>query len=437
MDAQTILLAASVSSSKSVRTTLWTILPSLEVALPAQILNFLREAQNYSDSVGAPLNSGIYSDLIEALPDLVDPNQVIWAVYELNNSQTQKRLSSLLLETMEVLSRGVQLGSIYRYGLQDALSHLRTSLDQIVPYGVIQSEVETDFLNVSTVASSLKTGLSVLDHHTTGIYDGDLWIWMAYTGHGKSFFLQNLFYNFRIFEGKSGVFVSTEQKYAQIEKRLCFRHSCHPKWGLPNGISSTAFKRQTLTGAELSLFVNEIVPDWRSSAYPGCKILVYPSGTKLVDIRMHLMKLYKAEPFDWVLLDYLSQLSPITPTGNERIDLKNAVLEAKSLALDLRPRGVPVITAAQTNPESYRTALEKGRYGLRSVAGSAEFERSADVLGWLLYSPEDEEQSLIRSGIVKYREGKAGLDFQLEAKFDSAFLGDYTVADSGSDSWSY
>jgi len=275
-----------------------------------------------------------------------------------------------------------------------------------------------------------------IEYSVETLYDFTVPSTGCFTGNGfvqhNSFLLQNIAYNRRIKYGLRGAFFSTEQQVAQVKRRLCIRHSKDPKFGLGEGLSYTDVKRARLDDRERKIWLDEVIPDWESGNYPSLHVVSVPARATLGSIFRRAEMMHHEEPLDFIIIDYLSQLRPsFGGVGVERQVLSELIIEAKSAALSFGgTSGIPVLTAAQTNPVSWERAQEIGKYPLRSVADSAEAERSADLLAFLLRREQEIEQKVVKVNVAKYRDGEGQVEFMLEEDYAHSFLGNKDVPDS-------
>lgn len=431
-------MRCAISGDRLTQVALRFVLQGVDFPLDPRIARFLDNAVEYYKVTGSPITedtAGQFASIVKTLKPLNDPSAPLWAIHKLEEASYEDSFAATLIKAMDVLKIGNDSGR----GLNAAIDHLYTHMptraiadedeevDLVADY---EKREQTDRL------SGMATGYTVPDEATDGQEPGELWVVGAYTGQGKSFFLQNVAYNRRINEGLRGVFWSTEQTVRQIKMRLVVRHSRHEQFGVHGGIPYDDIKRARLDSDLRQMWLHEVIPDWEAGPYPELYLKTVPAGSSLMTIMRRTEELNRQIPIDYVIIDYLSQLRPSGKFVNEREAQTHLFIGAKSFALNFdSKRGVPVLTGAQTNPTSYLQACETGTYPLRAVADTAEAERSSDLLMFLLRRPEDEELAEVRAGILKNREGRANIIFTLDEDYGTAFLGDKTITDSETSTW--
>lgn len=440
MEYEQIFMRAAVTPDPRVRAMLYSVMDSADFKIDSKIAQFLTDARAFSDHTGAVFSAdtaGKYASIVAVLEPLTDSAAPLWAARQLWKKTKEDTFSNVLLRAMEILK--VSGGSS---ALEESLDYILTNL----PTGLYREDEQDPDLAAEYHARadrdlsknlSIPTGFAVVDELTTGQEPGELWVVGAYTAQGKSFFLQNVAYHRRML-GLTGVYWTTEQQVAQIKRRLVVRHSLNPKFAYPDGLAYIDIKKGRLSARERDLYLNEVLPDWACPELPPLIIKVAPSGSTLASIMQRSEEINHRTRLDFVVIDYLSQLVPAgSRRANERESQTHLFIEAKAHALNFDgKRGIPLLTAAQTNPTSFLQALDTGKYPIRAVADTAEAERSADLLMWLLRRPQDREARELQAGVAKYRDGESDVLFVLEEKFDRSFLGDRTAVDSEQSVWS-
>lgn len=435
---ETMLLRCALSPDPETRASVESVLDAVDFRLDPKVARILDHALEYHKETGGPLTVDTapeeYRAIIASLDQIVDPNAPFWAMNQLRKADRDTRWAGTLVKSMEIL----KIGDGPRIGLQASIDNLLANMPSLVEVGPeedhdLASEYEMR-VNKDT-SRGISTGFSVLDELTDGQEPGELWVVGAYTAQGKSYFMQNVAYNRRM-AGLTGVLVSTEQPVAQIKRRMVVRHALHPKFGSPDGLSYTNVKRGRLSGSDHDLYINEVIPDWNSDNYPPLFLLTAPAGSTFDNINRRIEEINRQVQLDYIIIDYLSMLRPSTRYTNERETQTRLFIAAKTVALNFdAQRGIPLLTAAQTNPMSFERALEQGKYYIRSVADTAEAERSSDLLMYILRRPEDKENNELQAGILKYRDGESDVYFTFEENFDKSLVTDKTVIDSEESVW--
>ena len=436
---ETVLMRCALSSDPATRGALATIIDTIDFRLDPKVAKILDMMLDHHETTGEPISANVapaeYKQILESLEPIDDPSAPFWAAKQLRRQDEERVYSGTLVKAMEIL----KVGDTGRKGLTSSVDYLLANMPSTVDADLETDHdlrVEYETREANETSRGLPTGLSVIDELTDGHEAGELWVIGAYTGQGKSFILQNIAYHRRIEAGLTGIFWSTEQHVAQIKRRLVIRHSLNPKFGAPDGLSYTDVKRGRLDAQDRALYLDEVLPDWNSEHYPPLLLRTAPAGSTLESIMRRTEELNRQYPLDYVIIDYLSMLRPAQATSDERIAQTRLFIGAKSFALNFDgQRGIPLLTAAQTNPTSFLRALETNRYPLRAIADTSEAERSSDFLMFLLRRPEDSENNEIQAGILKYRDGESDVFFTFEERFDQSYIGDRSVVDAELSTW--
>lgn len=437
------LLRAAISSDAVLRETLFSALTTKSLPIDPVVIAFIDWTYKFSEATGSPptpasVEGTEFEELFKLIQGEIDLPTLLWALNQLTVRVQEDQLASILLKGMKILKAG-DVDSVHGNirGLQDSVNYLRENLPDLT-VGVIEEEVvdvgkEYRDRKSGRIPRGYDVGFSVLDSMTSGMRRGELLMVNAYAGQGKSYMLQNMSYYLRIIMGLTVMYWSTEQKRQEVETRMIARHSLHDKFGLMDGISLTAMAKLELSQVQEQKLLDEIIPDWRNSRYPPFIIKTAPRRAPFSYIAQETNRQHMETPIDVVVVDYPSQLRPSRSRREERDELTELIIEMKQYALNFdSQRGCLALGAAQTNPQSFIQAIETGRYTIRSAADSAEFERSADLLMWILRRREEQEKGILRAGVLKFRRGAILPEqevFDLQEDFDHSFIGDKTVID--------
>lgn len=274
------------------------------------------------------------------------------------------------------------------------------------------------------------TGIPIIDKNTQGGTNGELWLVGAFTGDGKSMFLQNSAYFSAIYQGKNIVIGSAEMPIEQYYRRFLVRHTCHEKFGNPFSISYNAVSQGLLTAEEEDFFFNVVTEDFLTHPdYGRIEIFTIPMEADLnyIDTTLHqYANEFNVDGFYW---DYLGILKAPRKRQTRREELNEIITGAKQIAMNFNDgKGLFIMSAFQTKREAWEIAMETGYYTLTAFAETAEAERSSDVALFLLRTKECQEKNEIQAGILKNRDNKAGIDFIMHEKFECSYIG--PMADS-------
>ena len=437
---EAILVRSALSEDERVRETLERELVNLKRPLNSSIHSFLKDALEYSKVTGSRMSeevAGEWAAIVASATDLRDPSAPTWAIHQLNQRFNEDKLASDLLQTMRILKTGLNDHGVPLRGIDDAVSFVRARLPALHDTNLVEEyDLHQMYLDANEKPVGFKTGFSVLDDLTGGVASGELWFIGAYTGQGKTQFLLNLVYNFRVNEGFHVLFWSTESPPSQLDLRLASRHSCNPMFNSASGVPVRNIRLGKLSYDQEKLYLDRVLPDWTSDNYPPITFRKAPYRASWDTIVQESEIVNSRRKVDVLIIDYLSQLRPSRLRNNEREDLTELIIEAKQTALTFdQGRSVPLVTAGQTNPTSYLKALEVGRYSIRSIADSAEAERSSDFLMYLLRRSEDKELGELSAGVLKYRMDDGDVHFRLKERFPVSMISDLTLPDVENSIW--
>lgn len=289
--------------------------------------------------------------------------------------------------------------------------------------------------------NGVPTGFKQLDSHIGGVLYGELALYTAYAGEGKSFAMINSMYSAAFEHGKNCVYVTVEMPYRQVLRRLISRHSVCGMFSCgTRGIPTNDIKKGTLPEDLEKVLKNEVIPDIKTGVgkrYGIPYIMQVPYSATPEYIRARLMSLEKNFSIDAVYIDYLQLLTADRSYGSTREEMGDIVKGCKRMAMSLMDgRGVAVISGYQTNRVSWNKAKEDKKYDRDAFSETAEAERSADLGFWLLKEPGVENELL--AGAMKVRDATPPPVFQLTSRFEVGYLGDdgVDIGDVEDDGWS-
>lgn len=379
---------------------------------------------------------------------------------------------------VEIVKGGVRVGKNDFKGAEDAWKYLvehKQKLadvrDTSVSSGDMFSETESLWERYKSVKEDpsllgrIPTGFRAIDEATSGGAGGEFWVVGAYAGEGKSTLLRNMAYFMSVKYGKNVVYATTEMTRKQIAQQLISRHSYSKKFQEihepiiykqirdgrvydfyfgkyekdlgPDG----ARKRALESEAHLKTVMDDLKEGRESGEYGMLDILQVPGDMTIPDLADYMAIKNKEFKIDVLLIDYAMQFQSHVKT-NDRHEMHAAKLRAcKQLALDFGTREQLLVITAHQITRADRDDAEKRMtskrvrktlrtapddvmpYSMRALAGSAEAERSADVLIWMLLLEKWKEENIVRVGLTKNREGMLGRPFNLRTDFSCSYLG--------------
>jgi replicative DNA helicase len=273
-------------------------------------------------------------------------------------------------------------------GINHASGGREHHADVLRDYSPVLAEAERRMQAASTLGyAGISFGFPTLDARTGGMQPGDLAIWAARLGQGKTWFLVKIATE-ALLAGKKVVFVSLEQSRAQIVFRV---HTV-----LARELGYSLRHRDLMQGVNLDL-------DWyRSflvelpSRVPGEFIVSDPSLGKVNPFT--LASLMDRHQPDLLIVDYMTLMSH---DGDDWRGARNLSRETKLVAAQY---GIPILAAAQIN-----RAGEGGRRppGTDKLSESDGIGQDADVV----ITHKQDSQSVVQGLLAKNRSGQSNQVF--------------------------
>ena len=246
---------------------------------------------------------------------------------------------------------------------------------------------------------------------------GELIVFTAISGGGKSVALQNLTVNFAL-RKMNVVYITLELAEELVAKRLD---------AMITGISNVNIFKQ----------IDTVDVQVKSAKHKSGNIFIkkMPSGSKPNDIKAYLREFQIQNGFtpDAIVVDYMDLIHP----NERRIDLSNLFVKDKLVAEALRDIGSPkefnliCVTASQVNRSGYDSATP----GLNNMAGGISKANTADLVVNINNTAQLREQGLIQFQFIKTRNsGGVGKTIDMDYDVETLKISDlpgYT-SDSGS-----
>lgn len=328
--------------------------------------------------------------------------------------------------------------SVFKNGGQEAYEKSRTELDAGLnridlsvgldnPEGVLSEEMDPfmaeHFRRRREPVAGLLTGFDQIDAVTHGHQLGELWFVCGYTGQGKSTWMHNYGHNAYV-EGANVVYFTGETLKTQLVRRVVACHSNMPKFDIPGGLSYERMKVPDPNDKEFTSRLESVTKDIKdNSKYGRFVVCQFPYKANMEFIRRRLAAYQSLFNVDLVFIDEIRLLSATSRHPSEREVLNEIVLDCKSLAVTHNNgAGTRICAAHQVNRTSHEKAVLQGHYDIDACAGSDEFEKSADLLTWVLRTEQNERENELTGGIVKYRDGRPNKQFPYFTNMDSCYF---------------
>lgn len=255
-------------------------------------------------------------------------------------------------------------------------------------------------LKIKDNNGQMSTGWPSLDKFLYGgMNRGELNVWVAPSGGGKSLFLANLGINW-VLQGLNVMYVTLELSEELVSMRLD---------SMLTGVSSKAIFKNI---DDVELKVKTISK--KSGAF---QVKYLASGKTANDIRAYLkeFEVKTGKKIDVLLVDYLDLLMPIS----KKISAENLFIKDKFVSEELRNLAVEkkclLVTASQIN----RSGVEETEYDHSHISGGISKIQTADNVFGIFTSRAMRERGAYQVQLMKTRNSSG-----VGQKLDLDFCGD-------------
>ena len=369
------------------------------------------------------------------LPELAD-HEWRYALDVMREDRSKQLLLEGLTDAVRVLTEGVTNKKGERaYGYDDSRMGLAAEMSRIeslqmdaetTPEGDVLSEAKkawADYKRRQTegIHEGVMTGFDGIDGITYGAQRGEFWLIAGYTGHGKTQMLTNMAWR-AVVDGHNVVYFTMETLRDQVARRFHVRHSHHPRFQLDEGLLYDDLKAGALNAVDEKTYQRVLHDLQTNEAYGKFEVIWAPRGTTTGNLTMKLDILQLQRSIDLVVVDYVGLMGPDLRVQSRQEGLVDILQGMKGMATGHnRGQGVPVVSAYQTGRIPLDRARESGGYTLSDLAETAEAERSADLVAFLLR--QHDEDTDVRCQVLKYRDGSTW-DGYFETDFARSILRD-------------
>ena len=306
------------------------------------------------------------------------------------------------------------------------------------------------------LSEGIKSGVPELDKLTMGWQRTTIATVAAFTGHGKSTFLNSMIYN-AASEGRKIVLFSLELSreiaWACFEQRWNWEHGveCDRTEFTFRALNNKRTEGVLANQEEYQTVIASNIAVIDESSFENKKQLkaVLSDYTEMNNLLESLAK--KLGGLDMVCIDHVGQIDLMFGTSGNKGEFGNRAIKtfqssAKTFK-DQRDISPVFIQAVQCNREGYKRALtHNGQYLLTAIGDLNEVERSSSYVVFLYTDEDDKACETTRMTLTKNRLGqvftepiavpflpqytKVGNDFSLENS-GSDMLGDSYQASEG------
>ena len=314
--------------------------------------------------------------------------------------QNRVKAVSILKETQEIITKGLEVEGERKSGVKDGLQHFASKANELIipDYNArtrgdlradgqeVWNEYETAKLNKGKAYGRF-TGLSQIDTVCHGQKKGELWVHAAYPGELKTSFAMNWSYNLVTRYRANVLYVSLEMPYAQLRKQAYVLHSSNARWrgrGFDRGLDYRKVRDGDLTPEEES-FYQEVIQDFHTNPeYTSFEVWSPDREVTIDDIKLEAELLHKQMEVGLIVLDHgmLIEARKKKRSKDYVVELNSVIRDAKKLALHFNGgEGVPVLMLFQINRQGKDEADKaEGRYKMKALTYANETEKSADII---------------------------------------------------------
>jgi hypothetical protein len=370
-------------------------------------------------------------------------------------TRLKEQMARLLVEAAQVLQVGIEQERVVKgarstvrlHGPTDALTYvmdhvglLRTRADRGRKEGSFRADsflTMEEYLRVKadpTRSHGVRSGITMIDRHHTGLKRGELALVMGFPSHLKSTFCLNWAYHAAVWYKHNVAVVPLEMSVPTLRDLLVIMHSAHARFGgVINSIDYDKVEAGTLTEDE-ERFYQEVAEDFRTNPDYGQLFYLEATGAlTMAQVQQWAEKLHARTPLDLIVIDYIGLMEPgpavATPDPHHRL---NAVIrQAKVMSMTFgQGHGIGVLSPFQANREGLKAAEKAGgRYTLTALAGANEAEKSSDIVYYTYLSSVHRERSELAFGNLKHRNKKIFTEqLLLRADASTRVIGDLPKA---------
>jgi len=344
--------------------------------------------------------STITPDLNKAA--LLIPNEFVKAVDQIYQKEKKETLLSIMSKSSLISEDGLDIKQgktkVTLKGVDDTISFLLSELSELGNSSIRNKEgdireeaqdIKEEYLHKeqSGAAFGILTEFKFLDSLTSGIQFGEMFTIAGFTGHCKTTFCLNAFYNSIFYYGNTGAYFSLEMPRKQVKRILSVIHSGNRKFrDVHPPVLYSNVKDGKLTESERDFYLNTVIPDLESNMEAGKMLVFQPDDAASVPLLRSKLETYHKEDgqnsVDFVVVDHPGLMVPRRRTGNPYEDMNQILRDLKQLALTFaKNRGIAVWVPYQINRSGWREAMEnEGVYKIDCLAQASEAERSSDIV---------------------------------------------------------
>ena len=303
------------------------------------------------------------------------------AATEVQGGQGVKALEHLITKTSELKKNTSAIRDIDATDIQSAIAYFE-NVKQQQQLGKI----------------GIKTGLPGFDNYLpSGIMPGQLGIFLAYPGIGKSWLA--LYFAVQAWkQGKTPMIISLEMSETEVRNRV-FAIMGEGLWS-----------HRKISNGDIEIDMLKKWHENKISNKPPFHIISNDSGGEITPSVIR-GKIDQYRP-DFVIVDYLQLMAPNQKSDNETVRMKNLSRELKLMSIS---EEVPIIAISSATPDDVTNMSTVPTLG--QTAWSRQIAYDAD---WVLALGRAANSDIIECAFRKNRNGFMG-DFLVQVDFDKGY----------------
>jgi replicative DNA helicase len=303
------------------------------------------------------------------------------AATEVQGGQGVKALEQLITKTSELKKNTSAIRDVDATDLESALMYFENVKEQQA-LGKI----------------GIRTGLPGFDNYLpSGIMPGQLGIFLAYPGIGKSWLA--LYFAVQAWkQGKTPMIISLEMSETEVRNRV-FAIMGEGLWS-----------HRKISNGDVELDMMKKWHENKIAGRPPFHIISNDSGGEITPSVIR-GKIDQYRP-DFVIVDYLQLMSPNQKSDNETVRMKNLSRELKLMSIS---EEVPIIAISSATPDDVTNMSTVPTLG--QTAWSRQIAYDAD---WVLALGRGANSDIIECAFRKNRNGFMG-DFLIQVDFDKGY----------------
>jgi replicative DNA helicase len=303
------------------------------------------------------------------------------AATEIQGGQGSKALEEIITKTSELKKNTSTIRDVDVTDLESAIAYFENVKKQQALGSV-----------------GIKTGLPGFDNYLpSGIMPGQLGIFLAYPGIGKSWLA--LYFAVQAWkQGKTPLIISLEMSETEVRNRV-FAIMGEGLWS-----------HRKLSNGEIEL---DMLKKWHADKLQGRPNFHIISNDQGGEITPSVIrgKIDQYKP-DFVIVDYLQLMSPNQKSENETVRMKNLSRELKLMSIG---EEVPIIAISSATPDDVKDMSTVPTLG--QTSWSRQIAYDAD---WVLALGRASNSDIIECAFRKNRNGFMG-DFLIQVDFDRGY----------------